>query len=167
MGSNSAGAVTGLAGDNSMNKDAMFSTGKDDWRTPPELFKSLDDEFHFSLDPCCTHDSALCPRYFTEEVDGLAQDWGRENVFVNPPYSKSKKWVRKAYESSLNGALVVMLLPARTDTKMFHQFIYDEQTWKPRTGVELRLLRGRLKFVGAESSAPFPSMIVIFYPQTK
>lgn len=164
MGSNGTVAVTGVAGDKTMNTDVLFSSGKDDWRTPPEFFKNLNDEFGFTLDPCCTIDSALCGKFFTEEEDGLAQDWGTNVVFVNPPYSQCRKWVKKAYESSLNGATVVMLIPARTDTRMFHDYIYDYTKWKPRPGVEIRFIKGRLRFVGAQSSAPFPSMVVVFRP---
>lgn len=88
-----------------MNK-ALFSTGKDDWETPPELFKALDDEFHFTLDPCCTPVTAKCKKYYTVREDGLAQSWAGEVVFINPPYSRESSrnphgqaaWIRKAYD---------------------------------------------------------------------
>jgi len=140
-----------------MNKDVMFSTGKDDWETPPELFKKLDNEFHFTLDPCCTKSTAKCAKYYTKKDNGLAHDWQGETVFVNPPYSSSEqdKWVKKCYEESQKpNTTVVALLPARTDTKRFHKYIYGK--------AEIRFIQGRLKFVGAKSSAPFPSMIVIW-----
>lgn len=143
-------------------KNVHFSTGKDDWETPPELFEKLDQEFHFTLDPCCTKDSAKCKKFYTKEQDGLAQDWGGETVFCNPPYSPKTKnnpgqvaWIEKAYrESEKPGTTVVMLIPARTDTKAFHKYIYKQS--------EIRFLPGRIKFVGAKFNAPFPSMVVIF-----
>ena len=143
-----------------MNK-ALFSTGKDDWETPPELFKALDDEFHFSLDPCCTPVTAKCKKYYTTLEDGLAQSWAGEVVFINPPYSRESSrnphgqaaWIRKAYEESAH-ATCVLLIPARTDTATFHDLILGK--------AEIRFLRGRLKFVGAKDPAPFPSMVVIY-----
>lgn len=136
--------------------ESLFSTGKNDWETPQDLFDQLDDEFHFTLDPCATDETAKCDYYFTEEDDGLIQDWGDEIVFCNPPYSdrQQTEWVRKCYEHSLNGGIAVMLIPARTDTKRFHDYIYGK--------AEIRFLRGRLHFGGSKNSAPFPSMIVIF-----
>ena len=143
-------------------KDVHFSTGKDDWETPPELFEKLNQEFRFTLDPCCTEKSAKCKRYYTKEQDGLAQSWEGETVFCNPPYSPKTRnnpgqvaWIKKAYEESKKpNTTVVMLIPARTDTKAFHQYIYNRS--------EIRFLPGRIKFVGAKFNAPFPSMVVIF-----
>jgi phage N-6-adenine-methyltransferase len=140
-----------------MNNELMFSTGKDDWETPPDLFKKLDDEFHFTLDPCCTEQTAKCRKYYTKETDGLKQDWGGETVFVNPPYSAKEqdKWVKKCYEESQKpNTKVVALLPARTDTERFHKYILNH--------AEIRFIKGRIKFVGAKAPAPFPSMIVIW-----
>ena len=140
-----------------MNQKTMFSTGKDDWETPPELFKRLDDEFHFTLDPCCSVNTAKCRKFYTEAEDGLKQNWAGETVFVNPPYSlKSQNdWVKKCYEESKKpDTKVVALLPARTDTQRFHKWIYHK--------AKIRFIRGRIKFVGAEHGAPFPSMIVIW-----
>lgn len=139
-----------------------FSTGKDDWETPQWLFNQLDDEFHFTLDPCCTAENAKCRKYYTKAENGLEQDWKGEKVFCNPPYSRGKKgapgqeaWIKKCFEESKKaGTTCVMLLPARTDTKAFHTYIYGY--------AEIRFIRGRLKFGGSINSAPFPSMIVIF-----
>ena len=144
-----------------MNNDVLFSSGKNDWETPQWLFDELNEEFHFTLDPCATPQTAKCGRYFTEEDNGLLQDWGKARVFCNPPYSdrQQTEWVRRCYEHSLHGGLAVMLIPARTDTKRFHDYIYGN--------AEIRFLRGRLHFGGSKNSAPFPSMIVIFRPNKK
>mgnify|MGYP003251382283 CR=1 FL=1 len=122
-----------------------FSTGKDDWETPQWLFNQLDDEFHFTLDPCCTAENAKCLKYYTKAENGLEQDWKGETVFCNPPYSRGKKgapgqeaWIKKCFEESKKaGTTCVMLLPARTDTKAFHTYIYGY--------AEIRFIRGRLK----------------------
>ena len=137
-----------------MNK-ALFESGRDDWETPQNLFDDLDSEFGFTLDPCATAKTAKCGKYFTPSEDGLRQDWTGEVVFCNPPYGRGQDaWVRKCCEHGSNGGVAVMLLPARTDTARFHDLIIGK--------AEIRFLRGRLKFVKACNSAPFPSMIVIF-----
>ena len=135
---------------------ALFSTGKNDWATPQELFDELDAEFHFTLDPCATPETAKCAKFYTEKDNGLVQDWTGETVFCNPPYSDQQQTegVRKCYEHGLRGGVAVMLIPARTDTKRFHEYIYGK--------AEVRFIKGRLKFGGCENSAPFPSMIVVF-----
>lgn len=141
-----------------------FSTGKDDWRTPPEFFAKLHAEFDFELDPCCSENNLGLRAFITRKKNGLKTDWMCLNAFVNPPYSQLKQWVAKCAEESRKGSLVVMLIPARTDTKTFHEHIYDVNTWQPRPRVEIRFIKGRIKFVGATSGAPFPSMVVIFKP---
>lgn len=145
-----------------MNNNVMFSSGKDNWETPQDLFKSLNDEFHFTLDPCCTKETAKCRKFYTQEEDGLKQNWGGEIVFVNPPYSAKDqdKWVAKCYkEAQKPNTKVVALLPARTDTKRFHDYIWNH--------ANIRFIKGRLKFGNSKNSAPFPSMIVIFKNQVK
>ena len=133
----------------------MFSHTKEEWETPQDLFDALNSEFHFTIDVAASPENAKCARYYTSETDGLSQDWTDEIVWCNPPYGrKIKDFVRKAAESD---ALTVMLLPARTDTKWFHDYIYKNPC------VETRLLKGRLKFVGAKNTAPFPPMIAIFW----
>ncbi len=134
----------------------MFSSKTDLWSTPNDFFDKLNDEFHFTLDPCSTHENAKCYKHFTEEENGLLQDWGNEVVFCNPPYGRQiKYWVKKAYEESQkDNTTVVMLIPARTDTIYFHEYIYHK--------AEIRFIKGRLKFGNAKNSAPFPSMVVIF-----
>lgn len=132
----------------------LFKSDKEDWATPNWLFDELDSEFHFTLDACATAQNAKCVKYYTKEIDGLKQDWAGEIVFCNPPYGKElSKWVEKCYNESVN-AVVVMLIPVRTDTKWFHKFVYHN--------CEIRFLSRRLKFIGSNNMAPFPSMIAIF-----
>lgn len=140
-----------------MQTKALFSTGRDDWETPQDLFNALDAEFHFTLDSCATIENAKCDYFFTEAEDGLTQSWAGETVWCNPPYSSGKQneWVKKCYEESrVPGTTVVLLIPARTDTARFHDYIYGK--------AEVRFIRGRLRFVGADHNAPFPSMLCIF-----
>lgn len=140
-----------------IKRDALFTSNTDEWETPQDFFDELDREFHFTLDVCALPENAKCPRYFTPSDDGLRQPWtGR--VWCNPPYGKTiGQWCRKASEETRKGAeLIVMLVHARTDTRWFHEYIYQ----KP--GVEIRFVKGRLKFGGAPYNAPFPSMVVIF-----
>ena len=134
----------------------MFSSKTDMWATPQSFFDELNREFNFTLDPCATKENAKCKKYFTEEDDGLIQDWGGHIVFCNPPYGRQiGKWVEKCFkESKKLNTTVVMLIPARTDTKYFHEYIYNKS--------EIRFLKGRLKFGDSKNSAPFPSMIVVF-----
>lgn len=135
----------------------MMSSLTPEWATPKKVFDSLNEEFHFTLDPCCTHENAKCERHFTKEDDGLSKDWGGQVVFCNPPYGRElPKWVKKCYDESRH-ADVVMLIPARTDTRWFHDYIYGK--------AEIRFIKGRLKFNDGKSSAPFPSMIVIYERQ--
>lgn len=138
----------------SINKGLLTSnTGL--WATPQDFFDALDAEFRFDLDACALPENAKCERYFTPEQDGLAQEWSGI-VWCNPPYGRQiGKWVKKAAEA---GCDVVMLLPARTDTAWFHDYIYGK--------AEIRFVRGRLKFGGAKWNAPFPCMVVI-YRRTK
>jgi len=133
----------------------MMSSNTDEWATPKLFFKELNDEFQFDLDPCASKENHKCKKYFTKEDDGLKQNWGGYRVFCNPPYGKEiSKWVEKAYlENKNNKTFVVMLLPARTDTKWFHNYIYNRH--------KIIFIKGRLKFNDGKQSAPFPSMLVI------
>ena len=135
----------------------MMTSNRDDWETPAELFRELNERYHFTLDPCSTHENAKCEKHYTVDDDGLAQSWEGETVFCNPPYGrKIGAWVRKCAEESKH-AKVVMLIPARTDTAYFHDYIYNK--------ARVTFIRGRLKFERggvAMNSAPFPSMIVEF-----
>ena len=136
--------------------DVMYSSKTDNWATPQAFFDELNEEFCFNLDPCASEENHKCERFFTRQQDGLSRDWGGYRVFCNPPYGKEiGAWVEKCYqEGHKENTLVVMLIPARTDTKYFHDFIMHR--------AEIRFVRGRLKFGEAEQGAPFPSMVVIF-----
>ena len=133
--------------------DALFSSKTCEWETPQDFFDGLNAEFRFDLDVCATHGNAKCSRYFTREEDGLTQNWDGV-CWMNPPYGREiGQWIKKAYESAQNGATVVCLLPARTDTAWWHEYCMKGQ---------VRFIRGRLKFGGAQNSAPFPSAVVVF-----
>lgn len=137
-----------------MNR-VLFSKQSDEWETPQDLFDKLNTEFDFNLDPCATDENHKCDLYFTQEQNGLDVSWGGHSVFCNPPYSQIGKWVEKSYrEGCKDNTVVVLLIPARTDTRYFHNFIQHR--------AEIRFIKGRLKFGESENSAPFPSMIVIF-----
>ena len=137
-----------------MNTDLMFSSKTSLWATPQGFFDELNQEFHFTLDVCAIPENAKCKDYFTPDVNGLIQKWSGI-CWCNPPYGREiANWVKKAYDESAAGAIVVMLLPARTDTKWFHELVYGK--------AEIRFIKGRLHFSGSEWNAPFPSMIVIY-----
>ena len=136
-----------------MLNSALFSSDKDDWETPDELFAELHKEFWFDLDVAANAVNHKCQVYFTKENSAFNNKWFG-TVWCNPPYGKEiGKWVKACHDYD---GVSVMLLPARTDTKWFHEYIYNNSK------AEVRFLKGRLKFVGANSSAPFPSMVVIF-----
>jgi site-specific DNA-methyltransferase (adenine-specific) len=139
----------------------MFSSKNNCWCTPRDFYDKLNAEFNFTLDPCATEKSALCKKFFTPEIDGLVQDWRGHTVFCNPPYGREiSKWVKKSYdESQKENTVVVMLIPAWTDTKYFHDYILGK--------AEVRFIKGRLKFIDLETEkrlcpAPFPSMVVVY-----
>lgn len=139
-----------------MNNDLMFSSKSVIWETPQDFFDKLDIEFHFTLDAAALKENAKCKNYFSPEENGLEKEWNGI-VWCNPPYGRKETglWVRKAYEEYMRGCkTIVMLLPARTDTKWFHEYIYGK--------AEIRFVKGRLKFGGAKDAAPFPSMVVVF-----
>jgi len=140
-----------------MINEGLFSSNTNEWATPDNFYKELDAEFHFNLDPCCTHENAKCEQHYTIEDDGLTKNWGGCRVFCNPPYGRQiKDWVKKCYmESRTADTLVVMLIPARTDTSYFHEYIYHNAR-------EIRFIRGRLHFNDSPAGAPFPSMVVVF-----
>jgi phage N-6-adenine-methyltransferase len=130
-----------------------FSSKSDLWSTPQDLFDRLNEKYQFDLDVCALPDNAKCPVYFTPVEDGLAQVWSGV-CWMNPPYGRQiGLWVEKAFRSSLNGVTVVCLLPARTDTAWWHDYVMRG---------DITFLRGRLKFGGHKNSAPFPSAVVVF-----
>lgn len=150
---------------------ALFTSKNHEWETPQELFEQLNEEFNFTIDLAANSINHKLQRYYNLEHNALKQDWSNERAFLNPPYGrKIEQWIKKCDETqqknkrlvippfNISSSVIVALLPARTDTKWFHEYCY-----KP--GVNIRFIKGRLKFeVGgeAENSAPFPSMIVIW-----
>lgn len=131
----------------------LFSSKTDLWATPQSFFDKYNSIYHFEVDVCALPENAKCEKYFTPEIDGLKQNW-QGVCYMNPPYGRNiGEWVKKAYESSLNGATVVCLLPSRTCTKWFHEYCLKGK---------IEFIKGRLKFGDAKESAPFPSMIVVF-----
>lgn len=140
-----------------MNTEIMFSSKTDLWETPQDFFDRLNEEFRFTLDVCAIPENAKCAAYYTPELDGLSRPWHGVN-WCNPPYgSKISLWVKKAHIEQKAGRLTVMLLPARTDTRWFHEHILGN--------AEIRFIRGRLKFGGSKNGAPFPSMVCVFRPE--
>jgi phage N-6-adenine-methyltransferase len=130
-----------------------FSSKTEIWETPQDFFNKYNDLYHFTLDVCATPENAKCPNFFTKEDDGLSKDWSGV-CWMNPPYGREiGKWMKKAYESSLNGAVVVCLVPSRTDTMWWHEYAMKG---------EIEFIKGRLKFGGSKNSAPFPSAVVVF-----
>jgi site-specific DNA-methyltransferase (adenine-specific) len=116
------------------------------------LYNELNQEFRFTVDVCATKENSKVWYFFTKEQDGLSVSWKNHNCWMNPPYGRAiGNWVRKAAESN---TLVVCLLPAKTDTRWFHDYIYGK--------AEIRFLKGRLRFSNSKNPAPFPSMVVIF-----
>lgn len=154
------------------HNSVMFSKKGDEWCTPKWLFDELNNEFHFDVDAAATHNNHLCDGYFTKDNpsgDGLSLDWYcsiRKRFWLNPPYSKIGAFIKKAYEESLKGAIVVCLIPCRTDTRYWHNYVMQAH--------EIRLIMGRLKFENRSlpswnpdgnfkmSPAPFPSCVVVF-----
>jgi len=137
--------------------DGLYSSKTYQWATPQDLFDKLNDEFNFTLDACASEWNYKVSNYFNEEQNALKQKW-TGNVWMNPPYGREiKHWMKKAYESSVEGANVVCLVPARTDTNWWHDYAILG---------DIRFLKGRIKFVdqngNGNNSAPFPSAIVIF-----
>ena len=163
-----------------------FSSDDQAWETPQDFYDQLNKEFNFTLDPCCTPQSAKCKIWFTKEDDGLNRNWMNHTVFMNPPYGREiKHWIKKAHDEFLKGSCtVVCLIPARTDTIYWHDHIFPLYY---ENKIEIRFLKGRLKFgsdmhwqkiwdqefidgkknnlykkYGQKNPAPFPSALVIF-----
>jgi len=136
----------------------MFSSKSNDWATPQDFYNQLDAEFEFTLDPCASQSSAKCASFYTADDDGLSKDWEGHTVFMNPPYGrKIGNWIQKAYEEGeKSNTRVVALIPARTDTKYWHNYCMK--------ATEIRFVKGRLKFGhgNTKNSAPFPSAVVVF-----
>jgi len=133
--------------------DVHYSSKNQEWFTPPDLYSLLHSHFNFTLDPCTSAENPLATaRFFTEETNGLSASWANERVFCNPPYADVALWLKKA---TTENVMCVFLIPARTDTKYFHDFIFKKADW-------IIFLKGRLKFSASKNSAPFPSCLVGF-----
>jgi phage N-6-adenine-methyltransferase len=143
---------------------ALRSSASDDWPTPQAFFDMLDAEFDFEVDLCASSENAKCPLWFgpdhpdPDRRDGLAQDWSGLRGWCNPPYGRGiGAWMRKAVEAAAAGSTIVCLVPARTDTRWFQDYLID-------TGAELRFVRGRLTFGDGPGPAPFPSVVAVLRP---
>lgn len=132
---------------------------KDLWATPLSIFMPLNEEYRFTLDPCCTADTRKCDRYFTPEENGLIQSWAGERVFVNPPYSRGNidKWMEKCAQEANRAQVIVALIPVSTSARWFHEYVWNK--------AEIHFYRGRIRFIGAPHSAPFSSMLAIYLPK--
>lgn len=156
----------------------MFGKATDNWATPQDFFDELHREFRFQWDAAATQDNAKCgpycyfgPDHGTGDYrDALAQEWRKyrtepiERLYCNPPYSQCREFVAKAAAEAKHGALTVMLIPSRTDTRYWHDYVWDDVRHQPRPGVEVRFIKGRLKFGNSTNSAPFPSVVIVFRP---
>ena len=131
----------------------LMTSNTDLWSTPRDFFDDYNAVYHFDVDVCATAENALCAKFYSPEDDGLSKEW-YGTCWMNPPYGREiGKWMQKAYESSLHGATVVCLVPARTDTAWWHDYAMKGN---------IEFIRGRLKFGGSKNSAPFPSAVVVF-----
>jgi phage N-6-adenine-methyltransferase len=140
-----------MKGQKTMN--VHFSSKTDLWATPQDFFDKYNLLYSFDVDVCATKENSKCNKFFSPEDDGLSQQWTGV-CWMNPPYGRGiKHWVKKAYDSALMGAVVVCLLPARTDTAWWHDYAMKG---------DVEFIRGRLKFGESKNSAPFPSAVVVF-----
>jgi phage N-6-adenine-methyltransferase len=153
-----------------VNSALMFSKASDEWATPEDFYRGVFHEFGCTFDAAATAENTQCDFWYGPGSefgeDALAVNWSEfadQWHWCNPPYSKCREFVAKAAAERRKGVTTVMLLPARTDTRWFHESLWDSSTHRPQTDIEIRLLRGRLKFVGSKNSAPFPSMLVVLH----
>ena len=158
----------------SMNSALMFSKASDEWSTPQETFDALHAEFRFGLDAAATRENSKCgenyygpDRELPSLRDSLAIAWPRHTcaIWLNPPYSQCRVFIEKAARHVQQGPTVcpvVCLVPSRTDTRWWHEHVWDRESHLPWPGVEIRFIKGRLKFRGAKCGAPFPSVVIIF-----
>lgn len=151
-----------------LNTGLMFSKASDNWSTPQDFFDALDAEFHFDIDVAASRENTKNKRaYYDAEQDALKQSWrgafaAPPVCWMNPPYSKCREFMAKAAEEAVKGCTVVALVPSRTDTQWWHRYIWAASHHLPYPGVQIRFIRGRLKFGDGKNSAPFPSVVVIF-----
>lgn len=150
-----------------MNNAVMFGKASDEWRTPQAFFEALDAEFGFDVDMAATAENCWVEQYWgpdhyqADRRNSLVFDWSGV-CWLNPPYSKCREFIAKAALEASKGCIVVCLVPARTDTRWFHEHVWDREQHRPRPGVEVRFIKGRLTFGGAEAGAPFPSVVIVF-----
>lgn len=140
-------------------QEVMFSNKKNDWETPQDFFDMLDEYYSFTIDVAADKENTKCKRFYSEKDDGLSKSWDGERVFCNPPYSHTKLWIKKAHEEIKDAkkpSIFVFLIPSRTDTKWWHNYIMSDECSK------VYFVKGRLKFGGQKNSAPFPSAVVVF-----
>jgi phage N-6-adenine-methyltransferase len=136
----------------------LFTSRTEEWETPNYVFLPLNREYKFQVDVCATSENAKCRIYFDRSVDGLKREWSPFRCWMNPPYGRDiAKWMKKAFNESQRGALVVCLIPSITDTKWWHDWVMKAS--------EIRFVTGRISFGNSKNSAPFPSCIVIYYPE--
>ena len=136
--------------------DVHFSSKTNEWFTPDHVFNQLNDRFNFTLDSAATAKNTKCEKFYAEHDDGLSKCWSNETVWLNPPYGRQiKNCVKKAKNEAQKGATVVMLIPARTETSYWHEYIFPHAS-------EILFVDGRIKFGGSPHNAPFPSAVVIF-----
>ncbi len=158
-----------------MNSALMFSKAKDDWTTPGDFYERLHQEFRFGVDAAAQLENTKCDIWYglgSGDLGGykcaLTRPWAQYNWhphWCNPPYSLCREFVAKAAQERLRGVLTVMLIPSRTDTRYFHEHMWDANKHATRPGIELRFVKGRLRFGGQKNCAPFPSMVVVFRPE--
>ena len=150
--------ITKPESDKSRITSGLFTSRTEEWETPDYVFLALNKEFNFHLDVCATSENSKCKIYFDKSVDGLKREWSPFRCWVNPPYGRDiSKWMKKAFSESQRGALVVCLIPSRTDTKWWHDSVMKSSV--------IRFVSGRISFGTSKNSAPFPSCIVIYYPE--
>lgn len=151
-----------------MNTALMFSRASDEWSTPQETFDALDAEFRFSLDAAASLENHKCRVWYGGAIDALAlESWASVPcaVWLNPPYSRGAEFIAKAAQEAAKGCTVVCLVPSRTDTRWWHEHVWNDRFHQPRHYVEIRFIKGRLKFGGAVQGAPFPSVVIVFRPE--
>jgi site-specific DNA-methyltransferase (adenine-specific) len=138
-----------------MDTDLMFSNKTDEYATPQDLYDKLNSVFKFTLDPCATHKNHKCDKYYTIKENGLWQNWSKESVFINPPYSQTKLWAEKCNKERERTVNIALLIPSRTETRYLQDYIFPDSNI-------ICFIKGRLKFGDEKNSAPFPSLIAIY-----
>lgn len=161
-----------------MNSALMFSKASDEWSTPQDFWDVLDAEFRFKLDAAGSLDNRKVPAYLGLDSpiaglrDALSVPWSdlcysvgvASSVWLNPPYSKCREFIAKSALEASKGCTVVCLVPSRTDTRWWHEHVWDREKHQPKPGVEVRFVKGRLRFGGSKDCAPFPSVVIVFRP---